>query len=328
MATQDLDTNLDLKELTEAIIQDYSLGRDIDRMQVFQQPDIETVIDITMKLMNILFPGYYRERNYLSYSYNNRLSVLIEDVFYNLRTQVEIALPNSPEFSELSAEEIASRSNEICKEYLRRIPMIRDLVNTDIQATYDGDPAAYNKDEVVLSYPGLMASTIYRLAHELYLLKVPMIPRMMTEHAHSKTGIDIHPGATIGRFFFMDHGTGIVVGETSIIGEHVNIYQGVTIGALSTRGGHSLRGNKRHPTIEDNVTIYAGASILGGETTIGTGSVVGSNVFITSSIAPMTRISNKTQEYSIKRRGASSAKEAPREPEETTSSNDSWIFNI
>ena len=303
MSFNDNDTSLDLKELTDAIIRDYSLGRDIDRMQVFQQPDNEMVIDITKKLMMILFPGYYRDRNYLNYSYNNRMSILIEDVFYNLRAQVEIALPNNPKYGEADEETIKDAANDICVEYFRRIPMIREYVNTDIQATYDGDPAAYNKDEIVLSYPGLMASTICRLAHELYLMDVPMVPRMMTEYAHSKTGIDIHPGATIGKYFFMDHGTGIVVGETSIIGEHVKIYQGVTIGALSTKGGHSLFGKRRHPTIEDNVTIYSGASILGGETTIGAGSIIGSNVFITSPIAPNTRISNKTQEYSIKRRG-------------------------
>ena len=202
------DNNVSLQELTDAIIEDYTLGRDIDRMQVYQQPDSEMVIDITNKLLTILFPGYYRERNYLSYSYNNRMSVLIEDVFYNLRSQIEIALPNSPEYADCDNETIKTKSDEICREYFRRIPMIREFVNTDIQATYDGDPAAYNKDEVVLSYPGLMASTVCRLAHELYLMKVPMVPRMMTEYAHSKTGIDIHPGATIGKYFFMDHGTG------------------------------------------------------------------------------------------------------------------------
>ena len=164
----------------------------------------------------------------------------------------------------------------------------------------EGDPAALNKDEIILSYPGLLATTIYRIAHELFLLNVPLIPRMMTEYAHSITGIDINPGATIGKYFFMDHGTGIVVGSTTIIGEHVKVYQGVTIGALSTSGGQSLRGIKRHPTIEDNVTIYSGASILGGETVIGEGSVVGSNAFITKSIPAGTRVTIKNQELSFK----------------------------
>ena len=227
------------------------------------------------------------------------VNVVIEDVIYNLKKQIVIALPFREEYAETPYEELSAKAEELTIEFLARIPRIRALVNTDMQASFEGDPAAFNKAEIVLCYPGLLASTINRLAHELFLLGVPLIPRMMTEHAHSKTGIDIHPGATIGEYFFMDHGTGIVVGETSIIGKHVKIYQGVTIGALSTRGGQRLRGAKRHPTIEDNVTIYAGASILGGETTIGEGSVIGSNVFITSSVKPGSRISVKTQELII-----------------------------
>lgn len=178
--------------------------------------------------------------------------------------------------------------------------MIREYTETDVQAAFDGDPAAFNRNEIILSYPGLYTITINRIAHELFKLSVPLIPRIMTEHAHSQTGIDIHPGATIGKYFFMDHGTGIVVGETTIIGDNVKVYQGVTIGALSTRGGQKLKGVKRHPTIEDNVTIYSGASVLGGETVIGRNSVIGSNAFITSSIAPETRVSIKNQELNYK----------------------------
>ena len=164
-------------------------------------------------------------------------------------------------------------------------------METDVQASFDGDPAAFNTNEIILCYPGLRAITISRIAHELFLLGVPLIPRMWTEYAHSRTGIDIHPGATIGKYFCIDHGTGIVVGETTIIGDYVKVYQGVTIGALSTRGGQSLRGTKRHPTIEDRVTIYAGASILGGETVIGHDAVIGSNAFITSSVGANERVS-------------------------------------
>lgn len=160
----------------------------------------------------------------------------------------------------------------------------------------DGDPAASSKEEIIFSYPGLYAITVYRLAHELFLLKVPLIPRMMTEHAHSKTGIDIHPGATIGKYFFIDHGTGIVVGETTVIGEHVKLYQGVTLGALSTKGGQKLRHVRRHPTICDNVTIYSGASILGGNTVVEEGVVVGGNAFITKSVSKGTKVSVKNQE--------------------------------
>ena len=287
-------------KITESILDDYKKGRDIDKLDVFSQPDNEAVIDIVQRLLNILFPGYYRERNYKSYNDNSRISILIEDVLYNLIKQIKIALRFREEYADAPYEVITDASQEIAFEFVSRIPKIREYVDTDMEAFFQGDPAAYNKEEIVLCYPGLLASTVNRLAHELFLLKVPLIPRMMTEYAHSRTGIDIHPGATIGKYFFMDHGTGIVVGETSIIGEHVKIYQGVTIGALSTRGGQTLRGSKRHPTIEDDVTIYAGASILGGETVIGKGSVIGSNVFITSSVKPGTRMSVKTQELVIK----------------------------
>jgi serine O-acetyltransferase len=185
-------------------------------------------------------------------------------------------------------------------EFFRQIPRIREYLDTDIEAAFDGDPAAYYKDEIILCYPGLLATTINRLAHELYKLSVPMIPRMMTEYAHSVTGIDIHPGAVIGKYFFIDHGTGIVIGESTIIGDHVKIYQGVTLGALSTRGGQRLKSVKRHPTIEDYVTIYSGASILGGETVIGRNVVIGSNAFITKSISAGTRVSIKNQELQFK----------------------------
>ena len=171
-----------------------------------------------------------------------------------------------------------------------------EYIETDVQAFYDGDPAAYNKDEIIYSYPGLFAILVNRIAHELFLLKVPLIPRIMTEYAHSQTGIDIHPGATIGKYFFIDHGTGIVIGETTEIGDNVKIYQGVTLGALSTRGGQALKSKKRHPTIEDNVTIYSGASILGGDTVIGEGVVVGGNAFITTSIPDGAKVNVKSQE--------------------------------
>ena len=199
------------------------------------------------------------------------------------------AIDLSPEMAARAAEKAVGTCIEvICGD-----------VETDVQAFYDGDPAAYNYNEIILCYPGLMAITTNRIAHELHLLKVPIIPRMMTEHAHSITGIDIHPGATIGKNFFIDHGTGIVVGETTIIGDNVKVYQGVTIGALSTRGGQSLKGVKRHPTIEDDVIIYAGASILGGDTVIGKGAVIGSNAFITSSVDAGARVSMKQQEHVI-----------------------------
>ena len=315
-------------QITESILEDYRNGRDIDNMDVFSQPDNEAVIDIVQKLLNILYPGYYREKNYRSYNDNSRISILIEDVVYNLTKQIAIALRFRDDYAQAPEDKIKDTAEDIAVTFISRIPKIREYSDTDMEAFYQGDPAAYNKEEIVLCYPGLLAVTVNRLAHELFLLKVPLIPRIMTEYAHSRTGIDIHPGATIGKYFFMDHGTGIVVGETSVIGEHVKIYQGVTIGALSTKGGQSLRGVKRHPTIEDNVTIYAGASILGGETVIGEGSVIGSNVFITSSVRPGTRMSVKTQELVISHKDSDGKLEGPREKRFEADEKENWYYII
>lgn len=174
--------------------------------------------------------------------------------------------------------------------FFTQLPDVRALIQTDLEAAYAGDPAATGFDEILWAYPGLYAVTVYRLAHQLYRLEVPLLPRMMTELAHSTTGIDIHPGATIGSHFFIDHGTGVVIGQTTVIGNWVRLYQGVTLGGISTRGGQQLRGEKRHPTIEDRVTIYAGASILGGETRIGQGCVIGANAFVTTSVPAHTTV--------------------------------------
>ena len=279
-----------IEGIVDSILEDYLQGRDIDRIEPFRHPDKDVVIDIIDKLRRIVFPGYFLEKTYRIYNAKHNLSMLIEDVMFNLNQQIALVLRD------------AEKSQEICLAFFRSIPKVRALVQTDLQAAYEGDPAASGKEEIVYSYPGLFAITVYRLAHVLQELGVPMIPRIMTEYAHSGTGIDIHPGATIGQHFFIDHGTGIVVGETTVIGNGVKIYQGVTLGALSTRGGQSLRGKRRHPTIEDNVTIYAGASILGGDTVIGRDSVIGSNAFITGSVAPNTTVTIKNQELQMRSR--------------------------
>ncbi len=281
----------EIKELSGKILENYEKKSIINPERLFEQPDRNSVNDILDKLVKIVFPAFYREKEYRFYNINTRLNVLIEDVYYNLNKQIPIALRQKPENENKSDEEICAESKKIASEFLSNIPKVRDLVETDVQASYDGDPAAFNTNEIILCYPGLRAITISRLAHELFLLGVPLIPRMWTEYAHSRTGIDIHPGATIGKYFCIDHGTGIVIGETTVIGDYVKVYQGVTIGALSTRGGQSLKGTKRHPTIEDRVTIYAGASILGGETVIGHDTVIGSNAFITASVGPNERVS-------------------------------------
>ena len=282
--------------IVDSILTDYGQGRDIDRLDLTEHPDKDVIIDLTGKLMRIVYPGYGRDKNYRIYNARHNLSMLIEDVMYNLSKQTELILRPT------LGEEAKARAQELALEFLGRIPAVRAMSQTDLTAFYDGDPAAFSTDEIIQCYPGLFAVTVYRLAHELYSLKVPMLPRIMTEHAHSVTGIDINPGATIGDHFFIDHGTGIVIGETCVIGSHVKIYQGVTLGALTTRGGQSLRGLRRHPTIEDNVTIYAGASILGGNTVIGRDCVIGSNVFITHSIPACTTVSVKSQELQYKPR--------------------------
>ena len=287
----------EIEGIVDGILEDYRHGRDIDKLDPFQHPDKAVVIDMIGKLLRIVYPGSSRDKAYRIYNTKHNLSMLIEDVMYNLNKQIAIAL--RVDRTEREAQETAQ---ELSLQFFRAIPSIRAVAQTDVEAFYDGDPAAFSTDEIIFCYPGLFAITVYRLAHVLYMLKVPMLPRIMTEHAHSVTGIDINPGATIGRYFFIDHGTGIVVGETTVIGDHVKVYQGVTLGALTTRGGQSLRGKKRHPTIEDNVTIYAGASILGGGTVIGRDGVIGSNVFITHSIPPCTTVSVKSQELQFKPR--------------------------
>ena len=200
-----------------------------------------------------------------------------------MTAQIALALPDGE----------MAQAAQITESIMAELPRIQQMLLTDIEATFDGDPAAGSKEEVIFSYPGLYAIFVYRVAHELYESGVPLIPRIMSEYAHGATGIDINPGAQIGEYFFIDHGTGIVVGETTIIGDHVKLYQGVTLGALSPRHGHAVTG-KRHPTVGDNATIYSGASILGGKTVIGANSVIGGNSFITESIAPNTKASTET----------------------------------
>lgn len=291
----------EIQTIAEQILDDYDHGRSIDKIEdPCNQPDKEVVISIIDKLMKVIYPGYYRDKSYKIYNVKSNLNVIIEDVMFRLHRQIMIALKFRPQFDEENECDLEVEAQKIALEFFKRIPCIRAYLNTDLQAALDGDPAAYSKDEIILSYPGMYAITVNRIAHELYLLGVPMIPRIMTEHAHSLTGIDIHPGATLGKYFFIDHGTGIVIGETTQIGNNVKVYQGVTLGALSTRGGQLLRGTKRHPTIEDNVTIYAGASILGGETVIGHDSVIGSNAFITKSVEPESRVSIRNQELQIR----------------------------
>lgn len=286
----------EINGIVKKILADYKGRKNIDAVNIYNKLDKTEMREMVHDLLRIVFPGYFRERTYKIYNPNNYYAVIIEDVFYHLNKQIMLALDFCKLRGTMTGKERKMESYRISREFFENIPLIREYVETDLLAAFDGDPAASCFEEIILAYPGIMAITVYRLAHELYKLKVPVLPRLMTEYAHSESGIDIHPGATIDKYFFIDHGTGIVIGETSIIGKNVKIYQGVTIGALSTRGGQKLSGKKRHPTIKDNVTIYAGASILGGDTVIGENSVIGGNAFITNSVPANTRVSIKNPE--------------------------------
>lgn len=277
-----------IDSLVEGLMVDYGKEGAINQGSTVSELDKDAIIEILQKLQQIIFPGHFMNRNYRMYTTKNNITMLIEKVLFQLSTQVAIVM-----------EKDEQKAQELCFQFMEKLPKLRDLIEMDVEAAYDGDPAAFNTDEIIFCYPGLYAIMVNRIAHELHLLGIPLIPRIMTEYAHGLTGIDIHPGATIGRYFFIDHGTGIVIGETTTIGDRVKIYQGVTLGALSTHGGQSLRNKKRHPTIEDDVTIYSGASILGGETVIGKGATIGGNAFITSSIPAGARVTIKNQELSV-----------------------------
>ena len=292
-----------ISDIIGNIVADYENGRPIDKQDIFGQPDRDSVKEIIYKLNRIVYAGYYVDRTYRIYNLSTTIASTTEDVAYNLNKQIALALHFDKALSGKPEEEIRLIAEDYTVQFMRKIPEIREYLDTDLEALFVGDPAAESKDAIIIAYPGLFAISVQRYAHVLYQLGVPILPRVMTEIAHSKTGIDINPGATIGKYFFIDHGTGVVVGETTIIGENVKIYQGVTLGALSTRGGRGLIDKKRHPTIEDNVTIYSGASILGGDTVIGEGSVIGGNVFLTRSVPAGTKVHVANQELKFDGKG-------------------------
>jgi len=275
---------------------------DFQRKRVAKQPVKVVIIEIIGKLQHLLFPGIF-ESVLTDGSAKNKLNVMLEEVSHDLAKQTKLALRYDMRYKDAEQNELDKTAWDITRQMILKIPYIKDFLEKDIEAAYSGDPSAYSKAEIVISYPGIYATMVYRIAHELYLLSVPLIPRIMSEYAHSVTGIDIHPGAVIGKYFFIDHGTGIVIGETAIIGDNVKLYQGVTLGALSTKGGQSIKGIKRHPTISDNVTIYSGASILGGDTVIGEGVIVGGNAFVVRSVPENTRVSVKNPELQFKSSG-------------------------
>jgi serine O-acetyltransferase len=298
-----------LPTVVDAMVQSIVNEPRIQHLNRVFLPSRETIVQAIEVLRQIIYPGYFGQQGLTSQNIHGRLSELMAEVQQLLYEQVRCCLRYKRQIPSAATrgddcDECDREADEIVLKFLQRLPAVRVLLSDDVQAAFDGDPAAQSTDETIFCYPGLLAITVQRLAHEFYMLDVPMMPRIMTEYAHSLTGIDIHPGAHLGRRFFIDHGTGIVIGETTQIGDNVKIYQGVTLGAIAPAFGQLLRGQKRHPTIENDVTIYAGATILGGGTTIGEGCTIGGNVFITASVPKFNQVTAEPPNLKYRDRSA------------------------
>jgi|HubBroStandDraft_6_1064221.scaffolds.fasta_scaffold128584_1 serine O-acetyltransferase len=286
-----------LSNLTGRIVESYHDLDTIEHLDQTSLPNFQVVTAIVTDLKDIIFPGYHRFRNLHWTNARDHVGELLKGLYERLREQIACALRYEGSGRGIAAaagwngDDADQRAREKALAFLQYLPELRVIIATDVEAAFEGDPAAHGHDEIIFCYPGLEAITIYRLAHCLHSLRVPLIPRMMTEWAHSRTGIDVHPGARIGPGFFIDHGTGVVIGETCVIADHVTLYQGVTLGAISfdhDAEGNLIRGTKRHPTIEREVVIYANATVLGGQTVIGAQSVIGAGVSVTKSVPPNT----------------------------------------
>jgi serine O-acetyltransferase len=272
-------------QLTNQLVASYAKVGGINHLDGKNLPSKRAVTAITADLLRLLFPGFFDEKPIHSSEIRAETVTLLESILGALEDEVRKSMEYQPPHG-LAKKDIRGEAHKLTVQFLAQLPGLREVLQTDMQAAYDGDPAAGSRDEVLVAYPFVEAIAVQRLAHELFVKEVPLIPRIMSEWAHARTGMELHPGAKIGSHFFVDHCTGTVVGETCVIGNHVKMYHGVTLGAKSTAGGQQLRGKKRHPTIEDRVTIYPGATILGGDTIIGAGSTIGGNVFIMASVQP------------------------------------------
>ena len=301
MIDRAFDVRSRLPKATRDIVESYAATSSTSRLDRCVLPNKEAIASVLNGVNEILFPGYRRRDRLNPANVEYYVGNLVDEIFETLSVQVARALcENSQTCDPVRRAELVGQGEEIAYEFLRRIPELRLLLTMDAEAAIKGDPACKSTDEVVLCYPGFDAITVHRVARTLWELGVPLIPRMMTEIAHSRTGVDIHPGAKIGDHFFIDHGTGVVIGETCEIGDWVKLYQGVTLGALSFQRdvkGDLVRNTKRHPTLEDNVVVYANATILGGETVIGQGATIGSSAWITESVAPNSTIFIKNQKF-------------------------------
>lgn len=297
--------NESLHRLVDDVIRNYETFGGMDHLEGKDLPSKKAVLDVLDDLLTVFFPGYLGKSEITKSNVKYVIGNILNSIYAKLTLEVEKSLKHICKRVKECPEDIChSQAQVIVKELLEKIPDIRQLLSGDVEAAYNGDPAAVSAEEVILSYPCILAITTYRIAHELCLRGVPLIPRIMSEHVHSLTGIDIHPGARIGKNFFIDHGTGVVIGETSEIGDNVKIYQGVTLGALSfpkDEKGHIIKGRKRHPTVGNNVVIYSGATLLGAEAVIGDNVVIGGNVWITSPVPSNTRITITQPDQNIKR---------------------------
>jgi serine O-acetyltransferase len=271
--------------LAECLMTSYVEAGGINHVDGKNLPSKHAIAEITLDLLRLLFPGFFDERPVCFSELGAVTSALLDSVLGRLENEIGKSLEYAPPPG-LGDADLADRARMLALKFLGNLPRVRELLQTDTEAAYEGDPAASSKDEVIVAYPFIEAIAVQRLAHELYLDDVPLIPRIMTEWAHARTGLDLHPGARIGTHFFVDHCTGTVVGETAVIGNHVKIYQGVGLVARSLAAGQTLRGQRRHPTLEDRVTVYAGATIIGGDTVVGEGSTIGASVFLTASVPP------------------------------------------
>ena len=285
-------------QLTEQLIASYASAGGINHLDGKNLPSKRAITNITVNLMCLLFPGFFGEKLIHSSEIKTQTATLLETVLGSLEEEIYKSLEYSPPEG-VAKKELRSLAHARTLQFLAKLPQVRDVLGTDIEAAYKGDPAALSKEEVIVAYPFIEAIAVQRLAHELYLDDIPLIPRIMTEWAHGRTGMDLHPGAQIGRYFFVDHCTGTVVGETTIIGDHVKMYQGVGLVAKSLAAGQALRGQKRHPTIEDHVTIYAGATIVGGDTVVGEYSTVGANVTLVHSVGPHSLVVQKDANVNV-----------------------------
>jgi serine O-acetyltransferase len=288
----------DVPAIVDALVSSCSRGGCFDHVSAEPIPHREAIIDILHRLALILYPGYFIRTRLDSVNLEYYLGQQMTALYESLSEQMILAIRHDCIRHRKPCVHCEPLGHQLTVEFLRKLPALRTMLAGDIRASLEGDPAAKGYDEIIFSYPGIRAITVYRIAHELYHLNIPLIPRIMTEYAHSRTGIDIHPGAHIGESFFIDHGTGVVIGETCVIGNRVRIYQGVTLGAISLSKSEvrKLRSQKRHPTIEDDVIIYANATILGGDTVVGARSIIGGNVWLTHSVPPDTEVFIKKQD--------------------------------